>query len=54
LNDLLKLRAERRREQIGFESQKQKEALNQAKIRSLNSRAEAKPADRLALIPGIK
>jgi hypothetical protein len=41
LSDLLKLRAERRREQIGFESEKQKAALNQAKIRSLNSRAEA-------------
>jgi hypothetical protein len=45
LNDLLKLRAERRREQIGFESQKQKAALNQAKIRSLNARAEANEID---------
>jgi hypothetical protein len=45
LSDLLKLRAERRREQIGFESQKQKASLNQAKIRSLNSRAEANEID---------
>jgi hypothetical protein len=45
LSDLLKLRAERRREQIGFESQNQKEALNEAKIRNLNSRAEANEID---------
>jgi len=51
LNTLLKLRAERRKEQIGFESQKRKEAAQQAeetrrqeahesKIRLQNSKAE--------------
>jgi hypothetical protein len=45
LNDLAKLRAERRRAQIGFESQKQKEALNNARIRSLNARAESHEID---------
>jgi hypothetical protein len=45
LNDLLKLRAERRREQVGFESQKQKAALTEAKIRSLKARAEANEID---------
>jgi hypothetical protein len=49
LSDLLKLRAERRKEQIGFESQNQKRALNesltQAKIRALNARSEATELD---------
>lgn len=38
LTDLLKLRAAMARELIGFESQKQKEALNEAKIRSLDAK----------------
>jgi hypothetical protein len=41
LSDLLKLRAERRKEQIGFESQNQKRALNESKIRALNAKSEA-------------
>jgi hypothetical protein len=41
LSDLLKLRAERRKEQIGFESQNQKAALNESKIRALNAKSEA-------------
>jgi hypothetical protein len=38
LSDLLKLRATMAKELIGFESQKQKEALNEAKIRSLDAK----------------
>ena len=38
LSDLLKLRAEKRKQQIGFESQK---ALTAAKVRSLNAKSEA-------------
>ena len=45
LNDLLKLRAQKRREQIGFESQQQKQALNEAKIRALTAKAEAAEID---------
>jgi hypothetical protein len=45
LTDLLKLRAERRKEQIGFESQNQKRALNEAKIRALNAKSEATELD---------
>src|SRR5258708_5316971 len=41
LSDLLKLRAERRKEQIGFESQNQKRALNESKVRALNAKSEA-------------
>jgi hypothetical protein len=41
LTDLLKLRAERRTEQIGFESQNQKRALNESKIRALDVKSEA-------------
>ncbi|MBV8552045.1 MAG: hypothetical protein JOY54_12155 [Acidobacteriaceae bacterium] len=39
LNDLLKLRAERRKEQIGFESQEQKKELHEARVRLANARA---------------
>jgi hypothetical protein len=58
LNDLLKLRAQKRREQIGFESQQQKQALNEAKIRALTAKAEAAEIDTEiratieALLPG--
>jgi hypothetical protein len=45
LNDLLKLRAQKHREQIGFESQQQKQALNEAKIRALTAKAEAAEID---------
>jgi hypothetical protein len=45
LTDLLKLRAERRKEQIGFESQNQKRALNESKIRALNAKSEATELD---------
>jgi hypothetical protein len=38
LSDLAKLRAEKRKQQIGFESQK---ALTEAKVRSLNAKSEA-------------
>ncbi len=47
LNDLLKLRAEKRKVQIGFESQKFKQAeesrrqeLHESRIRLMNARAE--------------
>jgi hypothetical protein len=39
LNDLLKLRAEKRKQEIGFESQKQKKELNEARVRLINARA---------------
>ena len=39
LNDLLKLRAEKRKHEIGFESQKQQTALNEARTRLANARA---------------
>jgi hypothetical protein len=45
LTDLLKLRAERRKEQIGFESQNQRRALNESKIRALNARSAATELD---------
>jgi hypothetical protein len=45
LTDLLKLRAERRKEQIGFESQNQKRALNESKIRALNAKSQAVELD---------
>jgi hypothetical protein len=52
LADLLKLRAERRKQEIGFESQKQKEVeeqwqkeMHQAKIRALNAKAEYQEID---------
>ena len=40
LNDLLKLRKERRQAEIGFDSQKRKQELDRARIRSLNARAD--------------
>jgi hypothetical protein len=42
LADLLKLRKQMTQELIGFESQKQKKALNEAKIRSLDARPKAR------------
>lgn len=45
LSDLLKLRAEKRKQQLGFESQKQKSALNESKIRALNAKSEAQEID---------
>jgi hypothetical protein len=39
LNDLLKLRAEKRKQEIGFESQNQKKELNEARVRLTNARA---------------
>jgi hypothetical protein len=52
LADLLKLKAEKRKAQIGFESQKQKETeqqrrqeMHQAKVRALNARAEYQEID---------
>jgi hypothetical protein len=45
LSDLLKLRAERRKEQIGFESQNQKRTLNESKIRALNAKSQAVELD---------
>ena len=38
LNELLKLRAEKRKIEIGFESQKQKKALNEARVHLTNAR----------------
>jgi hypothetical protein len=43
LSDLLKLRKQMAQELIGFESQKQKQALNEAKIRSLDARPVTRP-----------
>jgi hypothetical protein len=45
LSDLLKLRAQMAKELIGFESQKQKQQLTEAKIRSLNAKSEATEMD---------
>jgi hypothetical protein len=52
LTDLLKLKTEKRKREIGFESQKQKEAeeqrrqeIHQARVRSLNARAEYQEID---------
>ena len=52
LSDLLKLRAERRKalesekkSEIGFESQKRKEELHEARVRLLNAQAENKEMD---------
>ncbi|MBV8549907.1 MAG: hypothetical protein JOY54_01310 [Acidobacteriaceae bacterium] len=39
LSDLLKLRAEKRKEEIGFESQEQKKKLHEARVRLANARA---------------
>ena len=39
LNDLLKLRAEKRKEQIGFDSQEQKKDLHEARTRLANAKA---------------
>ena len=39
LQDLLKMRKQMAKELIGFESQKQQQALNEAKIRSLNAKS---------------
>jgi len=39
LNDLLKLRAEKRKEQIGFESQNEKKELQEARTRLANAKA---------------
>jgi hypothetical protein len=40
LADLLKLRKEKRQEEIGFESQKQKAELHEAKVRLLHARSQ--------------
>jgi hypothetical protein len=45
LSDLLKLRSERRKEQIGFESQNQAAALNESKIRALTAKSQAVELD---------
>ena len=45
LTELLKLRAEKRKAEIGFESQKQKTALNEARIRLANAKANLTELD---------
>jgi hypothetical protein len=52
LSDLLKLKGEKRKAEIGFESEKQKEAeeqrrqeMHQAKVRALNAKAESQKID---------
>ena len=45
LNELAKLRKEKRQQEIGFDSQKQKQELHEAKIRALDASTEARELD---------
>ena len=45
LNELAKLRKEKRQQEIGFESQKQRQELHEAKLRSLAASTEARELD---------
>ena len=45
LNELAKLRKEKRQQEIGFESQKQKQELHEAKLKALEASTEARELD---------
>jgi hypothetical protein len=45
LNDLLKLRAEKRRQEIGFESQRRQQEMHQARVQSVNTKTVEREID---------